>query len=332
MKLNYLSHLFPPLPECVLSVFRIYNFVRYTHKCVYLQCETIGLQIKYFTPCVRIYENARLFLAPTSSSSSSNMTAATSRTALHLHSDYLKFSETIEYKTKIYIFFLAKFRVTAGDAVSLFSLCSLYKKKEYFASCHVARFIKVGGCWTSIVGIEVDKRGGGGGMNRRVEQGRCCVLSGARKARGGTIRGGEKGCGRRGGPRSRGCSRGPRLASGVVRHVERDSGCFVVWHVVGRAATTGSPVLPNYKTNVARLVIIQLAERTYVRTPIPPLVRRSLPSPRPLPSPSPLTSNLPRILFFWIYEYAFVQEVTKANHGDHFIPRRFVARSHCYRT
>lgn len=79
-------------------------------------------------------------------------------------------------------------------------------------------------------------------------------MSGAVLARGSFV---ESTSWRGRGPRSRGGSR-PGLAPGVVRHVERDSGRFVVWHV--EAAADGSPVSPNYKTNAAHFVIIQLAD------------------------------------------------------------------------
>ena len=51
---------------------------------------------------------------------------------------------------------------------------------------------------------------------------------------------------------------GPGLASRVVRHVERDSGRFVVWHV--EVEPTVLRFSPNYKTNAVHSVIIQLVD------------------------------------------------------------------------
>lgn len=51
---------------------------------------------------------------------------------------------------------------------------------------------------------------------------------------------------------------GPGLASRVVRHVERDFGRFVVWHV--EVEPTVPRFSPNYKTNAAHSVIIQLVD------------------------------------------------------------------------
>lgn len=51
---------------------------------------------------------------------------------------------------------------------------------------------------------------------------------------------------------------GPGLASRVVRHVERDFGRFVVWHV--EVEPTVPRFSPNYKTNAVHSVIIQLVD------------------------------------------------------------------------
>lgn len=64
---------------------------------------------------------------------------------------------------------------------------------------------------------------------------------------------------------------GPGLASRVVRHVERDSGRFVVWHV--EVEPTVPRFSPNYKTNAVHSVIIQLVD-----VPPPPSSPLSLPS------------------------------------------------------
>lgn len=78
------------------------------------------------------------------------------------------------------------------------------------------------------------------------------------------------------GSASRGGS-GPGLASRVVRHVERDSGRFVVWHV--EVEPTVPRFSPNYKTNAVHSVIIQLVD-------VPPPPSPSLPPPPPPPLPT----------------------------------------------
>lgn len=62
---------------------------------------------------------------------------------------------------------------------------------------------------------------------------------------------------------------GPGLAPRVVRHVERDSSRFVVWHV--EVEPTVPRLSPNYKTNAVHSVIIQLVD-------VPPPPPSSLPS------------------------------------------------------
>lgn len=76
------------------------------------------------------------------------------------------------------------------------------------------------------------------------------------------------------------------LASRVVRHVERDSGRFVVWHV------EVEPTVPrlsfNYKTNAVHSVIIQLADVPPLPPPPPPSTAIS-PSSEVSPAPGPFT-------------------------------------------
>ena len=71
------------------------------------------------------------------------------------------------------------------------------------------------------------------------------------------------------------------LASRVVRHVERDSGRFVVWHV--EVEPTVPRLSPNYKTNAVHSVIIQLVD-----VPPPPSTAVS-PSSEASPAPGPFT-------------------------------------------
>ena len=71
------------------------------------------------------------------------------------------------------------------------------------------------------------------------------------------------------------------LASRVVRHVERDSGRFVVWHV--EVEPTVPRLSPNYKTNAVHSVIIQLADVP------PPSVTAISPSSEASLAPGPFT-------------------------------------------
>lgn len=85
-------------------------------------------------------------------------------------------------------------------------------------------------------GTGADGKGRGGGRGGWICRGGQRRRLVGRTSRQGAQRGGCR--------RPRGS--GPGLAPRVVRHVERDSGCFVVWHV---EVPTVPRLSPNYKTN-----------------------------------------------------------------------------------
>lgn len=140
---------------------------------------------------------------------------------------------------------------------------------------------KVGGGEPLVGGQTMNRRRVGGWLTLAGAEG-----SKARTSGGGMDVGEEGGGGREAeGPSALG------LAPRVVRHVERDSGRFVVWHVEARF-----PVSPNYKTNAAHSVIIQLADVPTV-VPPPPVHRALPPISSPVFAAFPIRSFVQKLLY-----------------------------------